>query len=109
MGEGAPPTRGVLMSSRMKPTTIAPTKSKSSSSTSDASDIAARYLVYKLFDLTKGHLGGEWHDLRVIGERPETVARAVERGWVVVRADKGKAKSAALTDDGRRVARKVLR
>lgn len=99
----------MLKNSRMKPTAIAPAKSKSSSSTLDASDIAARYLVYKLYDATRGHLGGEWHDLRGIGEGPETVARASERGWVAVREDKGKVKSAALTDDGRRVARKGLR
>ena len=42
------------------------------------------------------------------------VARAVERGWVVVTERDGggrvsKKKSAALTDEGRRVARKGLR
>jgi hypothetical protein len=40
-----------------------------------------------------------------------TVARAVERGWVIVRDDrKGRtnARSASLTDQGRRMARKSL-
>lgn len=49
-----------------------------------------------------------------IEERPVTVARAVERGWLVVREDEGGGKvkalqSAALTDEGRLVARKGLR
>lgn len=93
----------------MKPAAIAPAKSKSSSKVLDGSDVAARYLVYKLYDSTRSHLGGDWHDLRGMAERAETVARAVERGWVVIREDKGKARSASLTDEGRRVARKGLR
>ena len=77
----------------------------------DAIDVAARHLVYKLYDATSGQLGA-WHVLREIGEAQATVARAVERGWVLVRRDdsrKVKLHSAALTDQGRRVARKGLR
>ena len=47
-------------------------------------DIAARHLVYKLFDRTEG-VSGAWHALADIEERPATVARAVERGWVLTR------------------------
>jgi hypothetical protein len=47
-------------------------------------DIAARHLVYKLFDRTEG-VSGAWHALTNIEERPATVARAVERGWMLIR------------------------
>jgi hypothetical protein len=80
--------------------------------TSEAVDIAARYLVYKLYDATREQLGTAWHALRKIGERRDTVARAVERGWIIVREDsvgRIKAQSGMLTDEGRRVARKALR
>jgi hypothetical protein len=90
-----------------RPFVIAAAKSKPSR-TAEASDIAARYLVYKVYDATNGEHGA-WQVLGKIGELPETVARAVERGWVVVEqhdSGKGKVKSAALTDEGRRVARK---
>jgi hypothetical protein len=72
----------------------------------DAEDIAARYLVYKLYDATRDLLG-TWQDLRRLGERKSVVDRAVERGWVTVRQDgQGKAKvySASLTVEGRRLA-----
>ena len=72
----------------------------------DAEDIAARYLVYKLYDATRDQLG-TWQDLRRLGERKAVVDRAVERGWVTVRQDgQGKAKvySASLTVEGRRLA-----
>jgi hypothetical protein len=82
-----------------------------SSKTSDALDIAARYFAYKLYDASRG--GGELsHSVRVIGEVAATVSRAVERGWVIVRDEgKGRAKElcAALTDEGRAMARKGLR
>jgi len=89
-----------------RPFVIAAAKSKPSR-TAEASDIAARYLVYKVYDATNGEPGA-WQVLGKIGELPETVARAVERGWLVVEqhSGKGKVKSAALTDEGRRVARK---
>lgn len=65
--------------------------------TSEALDVAARYLLYKLHDLKR-------------------VSRAVERGWVVIRNDgnKGRAKAkakdlwATLTEEGRAVARRML-
>jgi len=93
-----------------KPFPINPTKSKPPR-TAEAIDVAARHLLYKLFEATSGQLRA-WHVLGKIGERPETVARAEERGWIVVRQDgngRVKAKSAALTDEGRLVARKGLR
>jgi len=77
----------------------------------EAIDVAARYLAYKLYEATNGQLGA-WHVLREIGETKATVARAVERGWVLVRQDDGhkvKLQSASLTDEGRRLARKGVR
>jgi hypothetical protein len=77
----------------------------------EAIDVAARHLVYKLYEATNGQLGA-WHVLREIGETKATVVRAVERGWVLVRQDDGhgvKVRSASLTDEGRRLARKGLR
>ena len=95
----------------LKPYFIA--ASKITPRTAETVDVAARHLLYKLYDATS-RVPGAWHALGEIGERPETVARAVERGWVIVRQDGGggkvsKVKSAALTDEGRRVARKGLR
>ena len=53
-----------------------------------------------------------WQPLKTLGETAATVARAVERGWVVLR-DEGQGKTkdqyAALTDEGRMLARKALR
>jgi hypothetical protein len=77
----------------------------------DAADVAARHLVYKLYEATNGQPGA-WQLLRTIGERPETVARAVERGWLIVRdgeAGRAKAQNGMLTEAGRRVARKGVR
>lgn len=83
-----------------KPNRIAPAK------TGDAIDIAARHLTYKVYEATNGELGA-WCALGKIGERPETLARAIERGWVVVRGDgKGKPKDASLTAEGRLLARR---
>jgi hypothetical protein len=49
-----------------------------------------------------------WATLRGIGELRATVERAVERGWVILQDLKGKPleRKAALTDDGRRLARR---
>ena len=72
----------------------------------DAEDIAARYLVYKLYDASRDQLG-QWQALRALGEPKAIVDRAVERGWVTVTHDgEGKAKvySASLTVEGRRLA-----
>ena len=77
----------------------------------EAIDVAARYFVYELYDATSGHIGA-WRALRGNGQPQATVARAVERGWAIVRDDgKGKAmvRSASLTDEGRRMARRSLR
>jgi hypothetical protein len=91
-----------------KPFFIAGTKTKPPR-TAEVIDVAARYLVYKLYDATSGEAGA-WQNLSKIGERPETVARAVERGWVIVgQRDGGRVRSASLTDEGRRIARKGLR
>jgi hypothetical protein len=50
-----------------------------------------------------------WATLRGIGELRATVERAVERGWVILQDLKGKPleRKAALTDDGRRLARTI--
>jgi hypothetical protein len=95
----------------LKPYFIAASKGKPPR-TAETVDVAARHLLYKLYDATS-RVPGAWHALGEIGERSETVARAVERGWIIVRErDSGgrvsKMKSAALTDEGRRVARKGL-
>ena len=74
----------------------------------EAVDVAARYFIYDLYDATGGHAGA-WKALRADVE--PSVARAVERGWAIIRDDgKGstKVRSASLTDEGRRIARKSL-
>jgi hypothetical protein len=80
------------------------------SKTADAIDIAARYFVYKLFEATDRRPLA-WHLLHGMREAPATVARAVERGWVIVRYNCGKpsGRSGCLTDEGRALARKGLR
>ena len=97
------------------PFPITPAKGKPKvQGTAQAVDVAARHLVYKLFEATNGQPMA-WHPLCSIEERPETVARAAERRWLVVRQEAGvngrrKAlQSAMLTDEGRLVARKGLR
>jgi hypothetical protein len=87
---------------------FAPTAKSKPSRTAEAVDVAARHLVYKLFEITDG-VQGAWHILGKIGEPPATVARAVERGWVITREvglGKGKLVSASLTGEGRLLARK---
>jgi hypothetical protein len=84
---------------------------KTAVKTKDALDVAARYLVYKLYVPGRA-LTESWHLLSTLGETAATVGRAVERGWVILRHEgQGKAKEryAALTDEGRQVARKALR
>jgi len=91
---------------------VLPRAAKSTSTrTAEAIDIAARYLVYKLFDATGGNMA-LWHPVRALREATETVSRAAERGWVVVRDEgdgRAKQRSAALTEVGRLLARKALR
>jgi hypothetical protein len=75
----------------------------------DSVDLAARYLVYNLFIAITGTPETS-QLLRDIDEKVETFARAVERGWVEVfdRRRKGGAvvRLVALTDEGRRIARR---
>ncbi|SEP51306.1 hypothetical protein SAMN02990966_07929 [Rhodospirillales bacterium URHD0017] len=69
-------------------------------------------LVSKLYDATREQLGTAWHALVKTDERRATVARAVERGWIIVREDsvgRVKVRSGMLTDEGRRVARRGIR
>jgi type II secretory pathway component PulK len=73
----------------------------------DALDVAARYFVYKLYDATRRE-PMQWVALKGIDEASATIARAAKRGWVVLQGVGGKSldRKAALTDEGRRLARK---
>ena len=73
----------------------------------DGTDVAARHFVYKLYDTTGGE-AMQWQLLHGMGESAVTISRAVERGWVVLQGARGKPldRKAALTDEGRRIARK---
>jgi hypothetical protein len=75
----------------------------------DRVDIAARYLVYNLFIAISGTPETS-QPLRDIDEKVETLVRAVERGWVKVfdrRRNTGAlVRLVALTDEGRRIARR---
>jgi hypothetical protein len=75
--------------------------------TSDGTEVAARYFVYKLYEATDRQ-PMQWQLLLGMGESAATISRAVERGWVVLQEVRGKPldRKAALTDEGRRVARK---
>jgi hypothetical protein len=73
---------------------------------SEAVDSAARYLLCKLYDATAGRPDA-WQVLGNTEEGPETVARAVERGWIIIRDDRIgriKVQSGLLTCEGRRLA-----
>jgi hypothetical protein len=73
---------------------------------SEAVDSAARNLLYKLYDATAGRPGA-WQVLGNTEERLETVARAVARGWIIIRDDRIgriKVQSGLLTREGRRLA-----
>jgi hypothetical protein len=90
---------------------IARNKSKSAG-TSEALDVAARHLVFKLYDAARDSRASSWQPVRGLGEVAATASRAVERGWVVVRNEgNGRTKElwAALTQEGRAVGRKGLR
>jgi hypothetical protein len=95
----------------IRPPFIAKSTKKATSKTADALDSAARYLVYKLHVPGRA-ITGPWQPLSTLGEAAATVARAVERGWVILR-DEGQGRTreryATLTDAGRQVARKALR
>ena len=80
--------------------------------TIDAIDVAAKYFVYKLYESTSGQ-PKVWGTLRGMGELRATVERAIERGWVILEgaATRGRGGRllecrAALTDEGRRLARR---
>jgi hypothetical protein len=70
-------------------------------------EVAARHFVYKLYDVTDGQ-PLQWRVLHGMGESAATIFRAVERGWVVLQDVRGEPldREAALTDEGRRLARK---
>jgi hypothetical protein len=88
-----------------------PTTKPNPRRTGKAVDVAARCFVYELFDATGGHTGA-WKALRENGQTQATVARAVERGWAILRDDgkgKNKVRTASLTDEGRRPGRRSLR
>jgi hypothetical protein len=86
--------------------TIRTTKSKVAK-TGDGTDVAARYFVYKLYEATDGR-PMQSQILFGMGESAATISRAVERGWVILQDVKGKPldRKVALTDEGRRLARK---
>ena len=73
----------------------------------DETDVAARYFVYKLYEATDGQ-PMRWHVLHGMGESAATISRAVERGWIVLQGEGMKPlnRKAALTDEGRRLARR---
>ena len=75
--------------------------------TVDATEIAARNVVYRLSDATAGQ-PMQWAALRRMYKSRAAIARAVERGWVILWGTSGKPLElqAALTDEGRRLARK---
>jgi hypothetical protein len=87
---------------------IPQTKGKPRTSrTADGTDVAAKYFVYKLYEATNGQ-PMQWQVVHRMGETAATISRAVERGWVVLQGVIGKPleRRAALTDDGRRLARR---
>ena len=73
----------------------------------DGTDVAARYFVYKVYDATGGQ-PMQWQVLHGMGKSAATISRAVERGWIVLLGVGGKPleRKAALTDEGRRLARR---
>ena len=75
--------------------------------TRDGADVAARYFVYKLYEATDGQ-PMQWQLLNGMGESAATISRAVECGWIVLQEvrDKPMERKAALTEEGRRLARK---
>jgi hypothetical protein len=73
----------------------------------DAIDVAAKYFVYKLYDAARRDRI-QWVPFKGIDESQATIERAVERGWAVLRrrpAAGPRQREAALTEEGRRLAR----
>ena len=94
-----------------KPFTFLSSKNKTLKP-SEAIDVAARYLVYKLHIPGRPLETSSWHLLSILGEAAATVDRAVARGWVILREEgqgKTRKRYATLTDEGRLLARKALR
>jgi hypothetical protein len=73
----------------------------------DRAEVAAIHFVYKLYDTADGQ-PTQWSILHGMGESAATISRAVERGWVILQDVRSKPldRKAALTDEGRRIARK---
>jgi hypothetical protein len=73
----------------------------------DGTEVAARHFVYTLYDTAEGQ-PMPWSVVHGMGESAATISRAVERGWVILQDVRGKPldRKAALTDEGRRLARK---
>jgi hypothetical protein len=95
----------------LRPPVISKTAKKATSKIADPLDIAARYFTYKLYVPDTG-LAESWHLVSSLGETAATVGRAVELGWVTLREvghGRTRERYAALTDEGRQVARKGLR
>jgi hypothetical protein len=95
----------------IRPPVIPKSTKKATPKTAEPLDIAARYLVYKLY-VPGQAITGFWQPLSMIGEAAATVGRAVERGWIVLREEgegTTKERYVALTDEGRVLARKSLR
>ena len=87
---------------------ISAAKAKSKAvKTGDGIDAAARYFVYKLYEATDRR-PMQWQVLLGLGESAATISRAVEHGWVILQNVQGTPldRKAALTDEGRRLARK---
>jgi hypothetical protein len=70
----------------------------------DAIDVAAKYFVYKVYDATRRDRI-QWVSLKGIDESQAALERAVKRGWIVQRQSGPRQSEAALTEDGRRLAR----
>lgn len=74
-------------------------------------DTAAHSLVHTLFNAANG-ASGFWTPLRDLNESIQTVVRAVVRGWIILynhrRGDGITVLAVALTEEGRRMARKNL-
>jgi hypothetical protein len=72
----------------------------------DTTEIAARNVVYKLLDATMGQ-PMRWATFHRMYESRAAIARAVERGWVILWGTSGRPLElkAALTEEGRRLAR----
>jgi hypothetical protein len=95
----------------IRPAVIPKSTKKATPKTAEPLDIAARYLVYKLY-VPGQAITGFWQPFSMTGEAAATVGRAVARGWIVLREEgegKTKERYVALTDEGRVLARKSLR